>query len=275
MSQDPRFAGDPLLVRAGRGLVPTPYAAAIHDHVHELTRGARAMLQPRNDRLELAALERNFTLRANEAFVAFFSVPLMQAVDAVAPHVRLCFTPKPNKDVAALRDGSIDLEIGVGDTTAPEMRARLLFHDRYVGVVRAGHPLLAEPNVTPERYAACKHVAASPRGEVAASVDEPLAALGLRREIHTVVPGFPDAMRIARHSDLVALVPQSCLGNALASDHAAKLGLQHFDLPVPTPEFTIDAMWHPRMDADPAHGWLRGIVFSVVQEAYPRLADNG
>ena len=70
-------------------------------------------------------------------------------------------------------------------------------------------------------------------------------------------------MRIARQSDLVALVPRSCLGNDLTNDQTATVGLQSFELPVRTPEIVISAMWHPRMDADPAHRWLRSTVVSV------------
>lgn len=261
--------GDPLLVRAGRGLVPTPYAAALRDRVHELTRDVQAILRPPTGRLEVASLELTFTIRANEAFVEFFSVPLLAAIAASAPRVCLCFAPKPNKDAGPLREGPIDLEIGVIEASAPEMRTQFLFRDRYVGVARMGHPLLAGAGVTPERYAACNHVVASPRGDFTGPVDDALEALGLTREIRVVVPGFPDAMRIARHSDLVALVPRSCLGNALVSDDAARSGLQDFDLPVRTPEFVISAIWHPRVDADPAHRWLRNVVMSLCRAAYP------
>lgn len=261
--------GDPLLVRAGRGLVPTPHAAALRDRVHELTRDAQAVLRPQTSDLEVASLAQTFTIRANEAFVEFFSVPLLAAIAEAAPRVRLRFAPKPNKDAGPLREGLIDLEIGVVEASAPELHTRLLFRDRLVGVARIGHPLLAGKRVTVERYAACAHVAASPRGDFISPVDDALEALGLRRDIRIVVPGFPDAMRIARHTDLVALVPRSCLGNALASDHAARQGLQDFELPVQTPELRISAIWHPRVHADPAHRWLRGVVLSLCREAYP------
>jgi DNA-binding transcriptional LysR family regulator len=124
--------------------------------------------------------------------------------------------------------------------------------------------------MTAERYAACHHVVASREGDVRQPVDDALERLGLSRRIMVVVPGYPDAMRIARQSDLVALVPRSCLGNSLASDQAATPGLESFDLPLPMPEFKISAMWHPRMDADPAHRWLRDTVMSVCRTAYPR-----
>ena len=262
--------GDPLLVRAGRGLVPTPRAAELRDRVHELTRDVSAVLRPDTAHLDVASLELTFTIRASEAFLEFLSAPVVAAVAHAAPRIRLRFAPKPDKDARPLREGLIDLEIGVLGTSAPEIRTRFLFHDRLVGVARAGHPLVEGTGVTAERYAACNHVVASRAGHVIEPVDEALEELGLRRAIHVVVPGYPDAMRIARHSDLVALVPRSCLGNALASDCTATSGLASFELPVRTPEFMISAMWHPRMDADPAHRWLRDKVMTVCRTAYPR-----
>ncbi|HET7412077.1 MAG TPA: LysR family transcriptional regulator [Pararhizobium sp.] len=263
-----RATGDPLLVQAGRTLVPTPYAEELSGRVHALTHDVRAVLRPANSQLDLASLHRTFTIRAGEGFVELLSAPLVAAITNVAPRVRLRFVAKPDKDAQPLREGLIDLEIGVLGTSAPEVRTQLLFRDRSVGVARIGHPLLAAGDVTPERYAACSHVVASRRGEFFEPVDDALKELGLKRTIVLVVPGYPDAMRIARCSDLIALVPRSCLGNALVSDHAAILGLESFELPVRTPEFNISAIWHPRLDADPAHRWLRDAIMAVCKDAY-------
>ena len=260
--------GDPLLVRAGRGLVPTPRAAELRDRVHGLTRDVRSVLSPQRREVDIASLERSFTIRASEGFLEFLSVPVVAAAAQAAPGVCLRFAPKPERDARPLREGLIDLEIGLHGLSAPEIRSHFLFHDRLVGVVRAGHPLLSAGPVTPARYAACRHVAASREGEAAEVLDTALAALDLTRRIGVVVPGYPDAMRIARHTDLIALVPQSCLGNSLASDHAATAGLESFALPVMMPDFTIAAMWHPRMEADPAHRWLRETVIAVCRRAY-------
>ena len=261
--------GDPLLVRAGRGLVPTPYAAELRERVHALSRDVLAVLRPHVSQLDIASLERTFTIRANEGFVAALSASLVAAINEAAPRVRLRFAPKPEKDARPLREGQIDLEIGVLGAFAPEVRTLSLFRDRFVGVARIGHPLLSDANISPESYAACGHVVASRKGKFTGPVDAALEAVGLQRTVSVVVPGFPDAMRIARHSDLVALVPHSCLGNGL-EDQAATAGLQSFELPVRTPEIVISAMWHPRMDADPAHRWLRDTVFSVCRMADPR-----
>ncbi|MBZ9937804.1 LysR family transcriptional regulator [Mesorhizobium sp. BR1-1-16] len=256
--------GDPLLVRAGRGLVPTPHAAALRARVHELAREARDVLSPQHDRLDLAMLDRTFVIRANEGFIGLFSAPLVDAVTKAAPRVRLCFAPKPAKDAGPLREGTVDLEIGVLGAFAPEVRTQLLFRDTFIGAVRDGHALLSG-SITPERYAASGHVVVSRKGHFRGPVDEALQTLGLQREIVAVVPGFPDALQIARRSDLVALVPRSCLRTDIGASFS--VGLIGFELPVATPAIAVSAMWHPRMDADPAHRWLRDTVIATCRLA--------
>lgn len=244
--------GDPLLVQAGRSLVPTPYAEQLAGRVHALTREARAVLTPAVDHMDPALLERTFTIRANEGFVALFAAALVASITEAAPHVRLRFAPKPDKEAAPLRDGRIDLEIGTAGSSAPEMRSQLIFRDHFIGAVRTRHPIL-EGRMTPQRYAACGHVVTSRRGASTGPVDDALHELGLRREIVAIVPGFVDALNVARRSDLIALVPRS----SIRDGDVTSQGLEGFDLPVATPELAITVMWHPRLDADPVHRWLR------------------
>jgi DNA-binding transcriptional LysR family regulator len=244
--------GDPLLVRAGRGLVPTPRALKLRERVGVLVQGAEAVLRPA-EKLDLKHLKRTFTLRTSEGFVEGFGPDIIARVGRDAPGVRLRFAPKPDKDSAPLRDGIVDLETGVvGKTTGPEVRAQGLFRDRFIGVVRAGHPL-AKGRVTPARFAAGKHIFVSRRGLDKGPIDEALTALGLQRNIATVVGGFSTALALARDSDLIASVPER---------HTKRLrgGMHSFALPLAIPEFTVSLLWHPRLDADPAHRWLRGCV---------------
>lgn len=247
--------GDPLLVRAGRGLVPSPRALELRDRVSQLVHDAEAALRPAHA-LKLDQLERTFTLRSREGFVENFGAPLIARVSQDAPGVRLHFLPKLDKDSAPLRDGLIDLETGViGKATGPEVRAQALFRDRFVGVVRAGHPL-SQGKVTPTRYAQARHIGLSRRGLGQSPIDEALAPLGLVREVATVVGGFSAALALARACDLVATVPERHTGSLRA-------GLHSFALPVPLPEITVSLLWHPRMDGDPAHRWLRTCVREV------------
>lgn len=259
--------GDQLLVQAGRKLVPTPYAERLGEQVHELARNAQAVLQPAGSSLKISKLERTFTIRANDGFVDLAGASLITAITRAAPHVRIRFISKPDKDAQPLREGTIDLEIGVIGSAAPELKTRLLFHDRFVGICRAGHPLLTRPGVTTKRYAGYRHVVVSRKRQFSGPVDDALDQLGLHRTVAMVVPSYANAMHIVRHTDLLGLVPHSSLGNAAMNGHAANEGLQHFELPVRTPRIKISAIWHPRLHADPAHRWLRDTILEVFRNA--------
>lgn len=261
--------GDPLLVQAGRALVPTPYAEELGGRVHAVARDARRLLGPAATCLDLGTLQRTFVLRAGGGFVELLAAPLLAAVRAAAPGVSLHFVPKPDRDARPLREGPVDLEIGIVATSAPEIRTQLLFRDRYVCVARAGHALLSGAPVTAAAYAACAHVATLRPGEQEEPVDTLLQGLGLRRHVAVTVPGYMDAMRLARASDLVALVPLSCLGRAPGSGEGSVPGLGYVEPPLPLSAFNICSIWHPRLEADPAHRWLRETLRGVCRNAYP------
>jgi DNA-binding transcriptional LysR family regulator len=247
--------GDPLLVRAGRGLVLTPRALALREDAGRLVQDAGRMLRPFDD-VDPATIARVFALRVTDGFVENYGPALLARLDRDAPGARLRFVQKVNKDSTPLREGLIDLEIGViGEETGPEIRTRALFRDRFVGAVRTGHPLAAG-DMTAARYAACRHVSVSRRGRERGAIDAALAPLGLERPVAVLVGSFATALALARASDLVANVPER---------HTARLrdGLHTFELPVATPVLTVSMMWHPRMEADPAHRWLRRWVYDI------------
>jgi DNA-binding transcriptional LysR family regulator len=259
--------GDRLLVRAGRGMVPTPHATELRERVRDLAQDAQAVLRPAVASLDLAKLNRSFTIRSNEGFVEVFAAQLVAAVAAVAPNVRLHFAPKPDKDVRALREGMVDIEIGVLGKSGPEVRLQALFRDHFVGAVREGHPLLGKGKITPERYSAFGHVVVSRRGLASGPVDEALAALGLKRKVIAVVPSFRAALAVASVSELVALVTSSFFSATQGNTtKAGAAGVRSFPLPVRTEVITVSQIWHPRFDADPAHRWLRGLVLASCRE---------
>ena len=244
--------GDPLLVRAGRGLVPTPRALELRQQVGQLVQDGKAVLRPA-ETLDLRRLVRTFTLRTGDGFVENFGPALVARIGREAPGVRLRFVQKSEKDNAPLRDGSVDLETGVvAEATGPEFRTQALFRDRLVGVVRKGHAL-SRGKVTPARYAAGKHVEVSRHAMEDGPADRALEPLGLERGIAVIVGGFATALALARSSDLIATVPEQHTGQLRG-------GMQSFSLPVPVPAITVSMLWHPRLDADPAHRWLRTCV---------------
>lgn len=261
--------GDRLLLQAGRTLVLTPYAEQLSQRIPDLVREAEAALSRAEYSLDIASLEQRFTVRAGEGFIDLLGAALMDRIHQAAPRVQIRFAPKPDWDAQPLREGAIDLEIGIVRTSAPEVRTRLLFRDRYVGVCRIGHPLLDTGDITAERWAAYGHVMTSRTGEAETPIDAALAPADIRRNVLIIVPSYMSAMQLARRSDLLAVVPHSCLGNAMTPDFAAANGLQSFALPLPIPAFNISAIWHPRLDHDPAHRWFRGEVLALCCEAYP------
>lgn len=143
----------------------------------------------------------------------------------------------------------------IDPTTAPEARTFPLFDDRWIGVVRDGHPL-ASGKVSAQRYAAAEHVHVQRRGLHSNDIDDAVNAAGLERRVAILVHGFASALALARETELVATVPER---------HTAGLrkGMKAFTLPLELPTFTLSMLWHPRMDSDLPHRWLRGLLKSV------------
>lgn len=250
--------GDPLLVRAGRGLVATPRAIALQEQVRRLVEEAEAVLRP-EDLVDLSAVERTFTLRTSDGFIENFGARLLARVGAEAPGVRLNFIHKPNKDSTPLREGQVDLETGVVEAVlGPEVRAQALFRDRLVCVVRKGHAL--DAGVARAGYLNGRHVVVSRSGREIDAVDLPFLPAGLQRDVRTIVSDFSAALALARETDLIATVPDR---------HTTSLrhGMTSFSLPMPSKEFTVSMLWHPRMDADPLHRWLRSCLREVCSPA--------
>ncbi|MEO7362100.1 MAG: LysR family transcriptional regulator [Gemmatimonadaceae bacterium] len=261
-----RTTGDPLLVRAGRGLVPTPRALELREQVGQLVTDAQRVLRP-TKKLRLKQLTRIFTFRSSDGFAENFGAELIARAHQDAPGVQLRFVQKHSKDSVALREGSVDLETGVvEEMIGPEVRAQALFRDRLVGAVRSGHAF-AKRKVSLARFLDGKHIVVSRRGIDEGPVHEVLAAKALKLDVATIVSGFSTALALARTSDLIATVPERHSGNMLA-------GMFSFPIPLELPEITISLLWHPRMDADLAHRWMRGVVRDVCGSARRSVYDE-
>jgi DNA-binding transcriptional LysR family regulator len=115
--------------------------------------------------------------------------------------------------------------------------------------VRKGHPL-SRGKLTAARYAAAKHVLFSRHGLTRGPIDQTLAERALEREIVTIVGGFATALALA-----------------LVRARRQRTGAPHRQLALPfaATEITVSMLWHPRLDADQAHRWLRDCVREVVQ----------
>ncbi|MEU5115868.1 LysR family transcriptional regulator [Streptomyces longwoodensis] len=253
-----RTTGDQILVRTGRTMTPTPYALAVREQVHELLQQVQGVLAPSRE-LDLATLERTFTLRWHDSLVALSGPALLAAVRERAPGVRLRFVAEASVDTPELRRGEVDLEANANHPGARDVRAEKVGASPLVVVVRQGHPLTRGSTVTAEQYAAAEHVTVSRRGNVGNALDEALARLGLTRRVVATVPTQAAALEFVRGSDLLISVP-----DATARAATADLGLAVLPLPLDLPLAPVYLSWHQRYDTDPAHRWLRGLARSAL-----------
>ncbi|MBB3751318.1 DNA-binding transcriptional LysR family regulator [Mycolicibacterium sp. BK634] len=249
-----RKLDDPVLVRAGRQMVPTPRALAMQADVRDVIDRARTLFAS-PEAIEPRRLSRTFSLQIGDiGMLSTVAERLLTRVRAEAPDVVLRFVGESHEDTHSLRDGSVDLEVGQTSHVDPEIRVEDLVTDRMIGVVRAGHTLVKR-RVTVKRYADAEHVVFSRRGRLRGPVDELLAEHGLQRRVAVCAPTPAGGLFLVRSSDLVAMMPAGLGRYAIEA-----LNLNTFAIPLDLPPLTISMAWHPRHDADGAHRWLRQCV---------------
>ena len=149
-----------------------------------------------------------------------------------------------------LERADLDLAIGVPEFAEEQLMSRALYVDRYVGVVRKGHPFLRGKK-TVERFCRYDHAFVNPRGGTARGpVDDALEAIGRRRRIALSVASFLLLPEMLLRSDLLVVVPER-LARAMGGE------LRLFEPPLPLPEIRHIALWHSRVQNDARHRWLR------------------
>ncbi len=245
-----RAVGDPLLVRAGQGLVPTPRALELQGEVSELLRGCDNVLRP-GAGFDAVHLRRTFTVQTADVLLAGLAGTLTDRIHAEAPHVDVVFLPEAMEGGPALRQGWVDVELGVLGHLDPEIRTRPLTRMALVAVARDDHPLF-DRRIDARRFAVADHIGISRLGKRQGPIDSALAELGLRRRTAVVVPSHTSAMMLARNSDLVALTLDGWL-----PDTTEAMGLRTFPIPLDLAPLELGMAWHPRNSADPGHRWFR------------------
>ncbi|UOX92209.1 LysR family transcriptional regulator [Amycolatopsis sp. FBCC-B4732] len=246
-----RAFDDPLLVRAGRDLVPTPRALELRGEVHAIAARARALFGPSTAADPRTAV-RVFDLQVTDMLSTTFIPSLIDDLRTQAPGISLRLRPENLQDTPALREGLVDLEIGTLRPGDPEVHTETLVTETLVGAIRPDHPLAKVKTVTPKRFAAADHIVVSRRGRAHGPIDERLAELGLNRRVVAVLPSFAGALHVARGTDVVCVTPAR-LGRPMLET----LGLRTFPLPVAVPEVVLAMAWHPRNHHDRTHALLR------------------
>lgn len=251
--------GDPLFVRAKHGVVPTQRALELNAPLKQVISEIGALLQPQD--FDPLTASFTFTIAATDYALRAVALPFIGALKQQAPHIRIALLPIDDQQVQVqLERGEIDLALLTPESTHPDLHAKNLFEERYVCVLRQGHPaMVGRTQLTVNQLCELDHALVSYTGGGFRGVtDEALEKLGLQRQVTLSVKSFIILPEILRASDMVAILPSRLV--------TGMDDLMVFEPPIAVPGFTKVAAWHERTHRDVAHRWLRELLFTQCAE---------
>ena len=259
--------GDPLLVRAPGGLQATDRALSLSAPLAQALDAVRRTFDG-PAAFDPATARRTFAV-ATADHGSFVLLPeLWATLNAEAPGVDVTVrVDTVDQGMRELADGDLDLLIGPYQREVAGYYRQRLMHERFVCVLRRGHPAAAGGEFTLDAWLALPHLLVAPRGRPGSAVDTALAALGRARRVGLMVPQFLVAPHVVAGSDLVWTAPER-----MARAYAALLPLVLRPVPIPLEGFTVWQSWHERRHRDPGHAWMRARVRAVA--ASSRRADE-
>ncbi len=249
---------DELFVRTPEGMVPTPRAELLAQPLRNALSEMQHALEPAA--FDPVASDRRFVLTVNNYAAVVIAPPLVAAVSAAAPAVRLDLRPSGTLDVVEQLDrGDLDLALGSRDSPGERFAAASLLEDPFVMVMRRDHPA-SRRKLSATAFAALPHLEISSSHEDIGFIDRWLAQRGVVRSIALRAP-YLSAAPILVQSDLVAT-----LSRRTAQEFVRNHLLQLCKPPYESPLVRTTMLWHRRLDRHPAHRWLRDIIVSVTKK---------
>ncbi|NVJ57459.1 MAG: LysR family transcriptional regulator [Vibrionaceae bacterium] len=258
LSQLRELCGDPLLVRDGNRLVPTPRALAIQGRLDDLLGEFESLLS--DDVFDPKTWQQEFVISSSD-YVAQYILPnVISVMVEQAPKVNIAYRLWQPDYLNQFNASGIDL----ASTMLPEQPENIssikIGEDKSVCLMRKGHPLLEEPSLCCERLTAYPHLKVTGGGDKDASADVVLAELGYARRVALKVPFFSAAINALTSSDYLMIVPEHIAAN-LSNDYP----LAYRPLPFDTQLHQYWLMWHPKYDQDKAHQWMRELVLHAMR----------
>lgn len=221
------------------------------------------MVLPRIDRLLaggkfMPAKEKaNFRLAGTDYASQIIGIPLAKELRSAGPHLSFAFLPMSNECFEELDHGRIDLLFRADDGRVPSHCSReMIFEEDFACVVANKSPF--SKGITQKQYLVAPHVLIDTLGGIQTIPDQRLSASGLKRRVEFTFSYFHVAMSMVASTDLVATVPRRM---ALVYNNNPELKIVR--APPPMSRFTYLMVWHPRMESDAAHMWLRSTVRRV------------
>lgn len=249
---------DPLFVRTAQGMVPTPMAQNIITPVRSALQLLRVSVQ---ESRSFNPQEANKTYRISMTDLSESVVlpHLAARIRRLAPNVSIdSFLTKRRETTKELAAGRLDFVIDAPLNTDPQMRHVKLFEDRYVCVMRKGHPLAGKPKITLDDYLAQGHIHISTRRNGLGHVDLALGKMGIQRRVVVRSQHYQMAPLVLESTDMVMTVPER---------FARRHNLHWTTLPVEdVPSIESHLFWHESTDQDPANRWMREQIIEICQQ---------
>lgn len=255
--------GDPLFVRASRGIVPTQRALELAGPLKQVMSEINALLSTTT--FDPLTSRQTFRIAATDYALRAVALPLLKALKQRAPNAKLSLVSVEGDQIPArLERAEIDLALVTPEKASPDLHARELFAEHYVCAIREDHPAIQDGNqLTLDQFCSLEHALVSYSGDEFRGVtDEALEQLDKRRQVSLSVQSFLIVPEILRTSDLVAVLPSRLV--------AGIEGIRTFEPPIALPGFTKTAIWHKRTHRDAAHRWLRAQLFEVCADTRAR-----
>jgi DNA-binding transcriptional LysR family regulator len=264
--------GDPLFVRSGRGLVPTPAAEAMAPRIAEALRRFEGLLQ--EDRgFDPGQCTRRFTLSCTDdqevsdlpqVARRFADLLPRASLEVVSVDRLLAANGQTQVDVDL---SLLPLELGV-----PGLHVAPLYVEEVAFVVRQDHPQVKGRALGARQFSELPHVEVHVLrggGVGTQAVERRVRELGLRRNVALVVPHFLPAALAAATTDAVARLPLR-----FARHVCGLLPLKLVRPPFDPPRYPIGLAWHDRTHRDPVVGCFRDLVIAALREPQPSQSSR-
>jgi DNA-binding transcriptional LysR family regulator len=247
-----RVFGDPLLVRQGPRLVPTPRALEIAGPIRTSLRQIADAVESSTE-FHPERARRAFTILTVDFVQALMLQPLVERWAHLSSQLEVAVLPIVLDTLhEQLASGQADIGIVSPRFVPASLRHSRLFSDRFVLLARRDHPIVGQ-GVDLRQYLNCTHILVSPIGRrFPSSVDEALRVLGKARHVRVCVPQYLTAAQLVASTDLVVTVPVT-----IAERSAPRNALVWHELPFEMPLLELCQVWHERSHHDPGHRWLR------------------
>lgn len=258
MGQLRQLTGDPILVKAQVGLVPTAKAMQLRDFAQRILYEMDQLLG-QAIAFDPAQARRNFRVVATDYLECVFLDPLVTRLSQQFPGISVtaCHPVDPRHLNQVLESGEADFCVGMLPPTLEDLRHRLIFRDRIACVAAKDHAARGCV-LSPQAFAALDHIVIKPTVRAFGDdVDEALARLGLVRNTRLTTPGYLSAPYLIESTSMVALMPES-----LASRFCERFSLARIDVPFDVPPYEVYLYWHERTHNHLDHIWFKEQVLS-------------